>query len=140
MGVCLLLLLAGILNFVNIYLVFMLKRSKEYGIKKVFGIRGRALFLQLWTENMLMIVISLLLAWFFIEIFSGYASRLLGSDVSLYGFRLATVARCAGAFATTHYCISFYQITIICHHRVHTFHRKFTAFCRYTYGFPVYPV
>ncbi|MFR5758715.1 MAG: FtsX-like permease family protein [Bacteroides cellulosilyticus] len=56
----------------------MLKRSKEYGIKKVFGIRGRALFLQLWTENMLMIVISLLLAWFFIEIFSGYASRLPG--------------------------------------------------------------
>jgi hypothetical protein len=52
MGVCLLLLLAGILNFVNIYLVFMLKRSKEYGIKKVFGIRGRALFLILWTENM----------------------------------------------------------------------------------------
>ena len=86
MGVCLLLLLAGILNFVNIYLVFMLKRSKEYGIKKVFGIRGRALFLQLWTENMLMIVISLLLAWFFIEIFSGYASRLLGSDVPYTAF------------------------------------------------------
>ena len=59
----------------------MLKRSKEYGIKKVFGIRGRALFLQLWTENMLMIGISLLLAWFFIEILSGYASRLLGSNV-----------------------------------------------------------
>ena len=70
----------------NIYLVFMLKRSKEYGIKKVFGIRGRALFLQLWTENMLMIVISLLLAWFFIEIFSGYASRLLGSDVPYTAF------------------------------------------------------
>lgn len=43
-GVCMLLLLAGILNFVNIYLVFMLKRSKEYGIKKVFGVQGRALF------------------------------------------------------------------------------------------------
>ena len=36
--------LAGILNFVNIYLVFMLKRSKEYGIRKVFGMRGRTLF------------------------------------------------------------------------------------------------
>ena len=34
----------------------------------------------------LMIVISLLLAWFFIEIFSGYASRLLGSDVPYTAF------------------------------------------------------
>lgn len=33
-----------------------------------------------------MIVISLLLAWFFIEIFSGYASRLLGSDVPYTAF------------------------------------------------------
>ena len=79
--VCLLLLLAGILNFVNIYLVFMLKRSKEYGIRKVFGMRGRTLFLQLWTENVLMVLIALFFAWFFIEMFSGYANRLLESNV-----------------------------------------------------------
>lgn len=85
-GVCLLLLLAGILNFVNIYLVFMLKRSKEYGVKKVFGLRGRTLFLQLWTENALMIFIALLLAWFFIEIFAGYANRLLGSEIPYTAF------------------------------------------------------
>ena len=85
-GVCMLLLLAGILNFVNIYLVFMLKRSKEYGIKKVFGVQGRALFLQLWLENVLMISIALLLAWFFIEIFSGYANRLLESDIPYTAF------------------------------------------------------
>lgn len=85
-GVCLLLLLAGILNFVNIYLVFMLKRSKEYGVKKVFGVQGRTLFLQLWTENTLMISIALLLAWFFIEIFAGYAARLLESDIPYTAF------------------------------------------------------
>lgn len=86
MGVCLLLLLAGILNFVNIYLVFMLKRSKEYGVKKVFGLRGRSLFLQLWTENTLMITLALLLAWFFIEVFAGYANRLLESDIPYTAF------------------------------------------------------
>ncbi len=85
-GVCLLLLLAGILNFINIYLVFMLKRSKEYGIKKVFGMRGRTLFLQLWMENLLMVTIALFLAWFFIEMFSGYANRLLESNVSYTAF------------------------------------------------------
>lgn len=84
--VCMLLLLAGILNFVNIYLVFMLKRSKEYGIKKVFGIRGRTLFLQLWTENVLLVSIALFFAWLFIELFSGYANRLLESDVSYTAF------------------------------------------------------
>jgi len=85
-GVCLLLLLAGILNFVNIYLVFMLKRSKEYGVKKVFGVQGRTLFLQLWSENVLMIATALLLAWFFIEIFAGYANRLLESDIPYTAF------------------------------------------------------
>ncbi|MDD3037691.1 ABC transporter permease [Bacteroides sp.] len=85
-GVCLLLMLAGILNFINIYLVFMLKRSKEYGIRKVFGIRGRTLFFQLWTENVLMVVAALFLAWFFIEMFSGYANRLLESNVSYTDF------------------------------------------------------
>lgn len=85
-GVCLLLLLAGILNFVNIYQIFMLKRSKEYGIKKVFGMQRRALFLQLWTENILMISAALFLSWFFIELLSGYANRLLESDVSYTAF------------------------------------------------------
>lgn len=85
-SVCLLILLAGILNFINIYLVFMLKRSREYGIKKVFGIRRQTLFLQLWTENLLMVLASLFLAWFFIEMFSGYANRLLESNVSYTAF------------------------------------------------------
>ena len=84
--VCLLLLLAGILNFVNIYLVFMLKRSKEYGIKKVFGMRGCTLFLQLWTENVLMVIVALFFAWFLIEMFSGYANRLLESNVMYTAF------------------------------------------------------
>ena len=68
----------------------------------------------------------------------GICQQVAGQRCTLYGFR--HVARCAGAFATTHYCISFYQIQLSATHRVHTFHRKFTAFCRYTYGFPVYPV
>ena len=38
-GVTILLLLVGILNFINIYMVFMMKRSKEYGVKKVFGLQ-----------------------------------------------------------------------------------------------------
>ena len=67
-GVCLMMFLAGILNFVNIYMVTMLKRGKEYGLKKVFGAKGKDLFIQIWTENMLLVSAALLAAWAIIEL------------------------------------------------------------------------
>ena len=67
-GVCLLLLLTGVLNFINLYLVSMLRRGKEYGLKKVFGAEGKILFLQIWLENIVLIGIALVIAWFIIEI------------------------------------------------------------------------
>lgn len=80
-GVCLLVFLTGILNFVNIYLVLMMKRSKEYGIKKIFGIRGRALFMQLWTENILLVTPALLVAWLLIEITTLPVSHMLEGEI-----------------------------------------------------------
>ncbi len=68
MGVCLLLLLTGILNFINIYLVAMLRRGKEYGLKKVFGANGKVLFINIWLENMILVASALLIAWLIIEI------------------------------------------------------------------------
>ncbi len=67
-GVCLLLFLTGLLNFVNIYLITLLKRGKEYGLKRVFGASGRNVFLQIWTENFLLMALSLVIAWLFMEI------------------------------------------------------------------------
>ena len=67
-GVALLLFLVGVLNFVNIYMVLMMTRSKEYGIKKVFGLQGLPLFVQIWLENLMLIVPALLVAWLLIEI------------------------------------------------------------------------
>ena len=61
------LLYGGILNFINIYMVFMMKRSKEYGVKKVFGLQRLPLFLQIWMENQLLAFAALLTAWLLIE-------------------------------------------------------------------------
>ena len=69
-GVCLLLLLTGVLNFINLYLVALLRRGKEYGLKKVFGACGRTLFASIWIENMLLVSSALLMAWLIIEITS----------------------------------------------------------------------
>ena len=66
-GIGLMLLLTGILNFVNIYLVAMLRRGKEYGVKKVFGAKGKELFLQIWTENTILVLTALLIAWGIVE-------------------------------------------------------------------------
>jgi len=67
-GVCLLLFITGILNFVNLYLTTMLRRGKEYGLRKVFGAHSLRIFLHIYTENFLLVVSSLLLAWLFVEI------------------------------------------------------------------------
>ena len=44
--VAILLLLVGIFNYVNLYTVVMLRRAREFGVKKVFGANGKTIFLQ----------------------------------------------------------------------------------------------
>lgn len=85
-GVCLLVLLTGVINFINLYLVLIMKRSKEFGIKKIFGIHRRTLFFQLWIENALLITGALFIAWLLIEVTALPINRLLGSEVSYTGF------------------------------------------------------
>ena len=87
-GVALLLLLVGVLNFVNIYMVLMMTRSKEYGIKKVFGLQGFRLFVQIWLENLLLVISALLVAWLFIEITQIPVNRLFQEPIGYTWFDL----------------------------------------------------
>ena len=87
-GVALLLLMVGILNFVNIYMVLMMTRSKEYGIKKVFGLQGFPLFVQIWLENLLLVIPALLVAWLFIEITQIPVNRLFQEPIGYTWFDL----------------------------------------------------
>lgn len=85
-GVCILILFTGILNFVNIYLISMLRRGKEYGLKKVFGAKGKELFLQIWTENMSLTAAALLTAWLIIEISAVPVEHLFNYSFSYSAF------------------------------------------------------
>ena len=87
-AVALLLFLVGILNFVNIYMVLMMTRSKEYGIKKVFGLQGLPLFVQIWLENLLLVIPALLVAWLFIEITQIPVNRLFQEVIDYTWFDL----------------------------------------------------
>ena len=66
--ICLLILLAGSINFVNLYLAIMQKRSKIYMLRRVFGANGKALFLHIYAENFLLIACALFMAWLLIEV------------------------------------------------------------------------
>lgn len=66
--VAILILIVGIFNFMSLYTVILLKRNKEFGLKKVFGNNSAQLFLQLYIENFCLTFVSLFIAWFFVEI------------------------------------------------------------------------
>lgn len=67
-GICLLILFAGIINFINLYLVLMVKRSRVYGLRKVFGASNKVLFIQIFTENFLLVAAAMFIARFIVEI------------------------------------------------------------------------
>ena len=85
-GVAVLLLLVGMLNFVNLYMVLMMKRSKEYGIKKVFGLHRLPLFLQIYTENFLLCAAALLPAGALVEVGQPLLERLAGDTIGYTAF------------------------------------------------------
>ncbi len=50
-GICLLILFAGIINFINLYSVLMVKRGRTYNLRKVFGASGNTLFTQIFHRK-----------------------------------------------------------------------------------------
>ena len=75
-----LILFIGVINFINIYTSVVLRRGREFGMKKVFGAPGRAVFGQLLLENTVMIGFSLVMAFALIEMLNPVIKNLLGFD------------------------------------------------------------
>lgn len=71
-----LILLVGIFNFMSLYTIIMLKRGREFGLKKIFGNNPFRLFVQLYVENLFLTAIALFVCWFFLELFSNFISSL----------------------------------------------------------------
>ena len=86
--VAILLLFVGMLNFVNLYMVYMMKRNKEYGIKKVFGLQKFPLFVQIWTENVILAFWALMFAWLIVEITQVPVARLMDTEMNYTWFDL----------------------------------------------------
>lgn len=74
---CILIFLAGIINFVNLYMVSATKRNKVYVLRKVFGADARTLFLHIFSENFLLIGGAMFLAWVIIELMQTPVQQIL---------------------------------------------------------------
>ena len=105
-GVIIVLLLVAIINFINLYMVYMMKRQKEYGIKKVFGLQGLPLFIQIWLENLLLAIVALLAAWLLVEITIPLYERLINEPMkgyNLFDLQLSLVFLSVFPIATSFY-------------------------------------
>jgi ABC-type antimicrobial peptide transport system permease subunit len=75
-----LILFVGIVNYINIFTVIVLRRGRELGIKKVFGAGGHNILIQLLAESLLMTGISLALAFFIVQTVAPYITGFLQLD------------------------------------------------------------
>ena len=63
-----LLIIVGLFNYMNLHAVMMLKRQKEFGVRKVYGGSGRSVFGQLFLENFCIGAVALFLVWVVVEV------------------------------------------------------------------------
>lgn len=69
--VIIVLLIIGLFNFINIYMVMMFKCVREFGVKKVYGVGVKDVFVQIFIENFILIGMVLCIFWCIIEIIGG---------------------------------------------------------------------
>ena len=81
MAVAALILLVGVVSYINIYTVVILRRGRELGIKKVFGADGYHIFIQLVVENLLMTGLALILAFLFAHVSYPLITNVLQLDL-----------------------------------------------------------
>ena len=80
--VAIFILLVGVFNFINIYQVVSMKRSREFEIHKIYGARSSHLFSYIYLQNLIMTVVALFFSWWFIEIIEALLNDQLGFGIT----------------------------------------------------------
>ena len=80
MAVGILILLAGVISYINIYTVVILRRQRELGLKKIFGAERFNIFLQLTLENLFMTGIALFSAFFIARTANPFITNVIQLD------------------------------------------------------------
>jgi hypothetical protein len=77
-GIGILLLLTGLVNYANINSAVTTRRNRELGMKKVFGAEGYRIFIQLLLENLMLIGLSLIIAFWLAGALIPFMEKSLG--------------------------------------------------------------
>lgn len=83
---CILIFFAGVINFVNLYMVSATKRSRVYILRKIFGADARTLFMQIFLENFILIAGAMFLAWVIMEVMQTPIQHLLDCELVYSSF------------------------------------------------------
>ena len=118
MAVGFLILLTGVINYINIFTVIVLRRGREIGIKKVFGAGRFNIFIQLFVENLLMTGFALIAALFIAHIASPFITNVLQLEQIpniLFNMLLSCVILCSLPLLTTLYPFFRYHYSVPVH-------------------------
>ncbi|HKJ79944.1 MAG TPA: FtsX-like permease family protein, partial [Prolixibacteraceae bacterium] len=77
-------LLVSLLNFINLTIARLIKRSKEMGLRKSIGATQNQLIQQILAEVFMVTIVSILLAFAFIEIIKPAINSLFEIDFNIY--------------------------------------------------------
>lgn len=75
-AMCIFIFFIGLLNYINLYAVLLGKRLRIYLLHRVWGAGFRPLFMLVYWENLVLSVLSLLLAWTVVELAQPFVNRL----------------------------------------------------------------
>ena len=75
-AMCIFIFFIGLLNYINLYVVLLGKRLRIYLLHRVWGAGFRPLFMLVYWENLVLSVLSLLLAWTVVELAQPFVNRL----------------------------------------------------------------
>lgn len=87
-AVMLLILVIGMMNFTNLYMVYWQRRQREQGIRRVFGQKAKSLFLEMWIELFISTVVAVGIAWLLVDLLTPWTNEMLNDEVSATPFDL----------------------------------------------------
>ena len=99
-------LLIGVFNFVNIYTITLLRRGKELGVKKVFGVKGSTMVAQFLAENLILVFGAVVSALFLFFLLRGYIGEKL--DIDMVWNPEFDIPLISGIVFLLPFCTSFY--------------------------------
>ena len=106
-------LLLACINFANLMIVQAQKRSKEIGLKKVFGVSRKRLALQFLSEVFVQCLLAAGIAGFLIVLIWNTMNRFYGYDLSTFDFNQTILAQLSVAVLFTTLLSGLYPAIIL---------------------------